>query len=127
MPKHVEHRRVLVAEQELDRPVLRRLKPRRRAERRAKTLVLGRRQRFKHRPLLEQLFLDQLDPSEDLETGLERVDADGIARRLELVDHELHPELGNLMLDDEQHLVVTRRGAADCRHRLLRRQQPIEA
>jgi hypothetical protein len=35
------------------------------------------------------------------------------------VDHELHPQLGDLVLDDEQHLVVARRIA----ERLLRGQQ----
>ena len=38
-------------------------------------------------------------------------------RRRELVDHQLHPQLGGLVLDDEQHLVVVRRA------RLLRREQ----
>ena len=31
-------------------------------------------------------------------------------RRLELVQHQLHPQLGNLVLNDEQHFVVPRRG-----------------
>jgi hypothetical protein len=30
----------------------------------------------------------------------------------QLVDHQLHPQLGHLMLHDEQHLVVMRRLAA---------------
>ena len=43
-------------------------------------------------------------------------------RRLELVDHQLHPQLGDLVLDDEQQLVVVRRvGQA-----LLRRQQRVQ-
>ena len=30
-------------------------------------------------------------------------------RRAQLVEHQLHPQLGGLVLDDEQHLVVVRR------------------
>ena len=73
--EHVEQRRLLVAEQELDRAVLRRLEARRRAERGPERLVLGRRQRLQHRPLLEQLLLDQLDAREDLEARVEPVRA----------------------------------------------------
>src|SRR6185295_7604315 len=89
--EHVEDRRLLVAEEELDGAVLRGLKARRRAERRAKRLVLGGRERFQHRPLLEELLLDQLDAREDLEAGAETIFAHEGDRRLELVDHELHP------------------------------------
>ncbi len=42
-------------------------------------------------------------------------------RCAQLVDHQLHPQLGDLMLHDEQHLVVVRRLA----QRLLR-EQPVE-
>ena len=69
-------------------------------------LVFGGRQRFQHRPLLEELLLDQLDAREDLEAGVETIVAHEGDRRLELVDHQLHPQLGRLMLDDEEHLVV---------------------
>jgi hypothetical protein len=41
--------------------------------------------------------------------------------RRKLVDHQLHPQLGGLVLDDEQHLVVVRRA------RLLRAEQAVEA
>ena len=43
-------------------------------------------------------------------------------RTPDFVDDELDPELGNLVLDDEQHLVVMWRIA----ERVLRREQPIE-
>ena len=43
------------------------------------------------------------------------------------MDHQLHPQLGRLVLDDEQHLVVPRRRVRAARQRLLRRQQPVEA
>jgi hypothetical protein len=48
-------------------------------------------------------------------------------RRAQLVDHQLHPQLGDLMLDDEEHLVVPRRLAGRARQRLLRVEQPVEA
>src|SRR5436190_8234827 len=106
--EYVDHGRVLVAEKEFERAVLPRLESRRRAERGAKGVVLRRRQRFEHRPLLEQLLLDQLDSRENLEARRQAILAYEGNRRLELVDHELHPQLGHLMLDDEQRLVVTR-------------------
>ena len=82
--------------------------------------VLGRRERLQHRPLLEQLALDLLHAREDLEAGRERVGLHVRDRRGELVDHQLHPQLGGLVLDDEQHLVVVRRARA------LRGEQPLE-
>jgi len=87
----VEDRGLLVAEQELDRTVLRRLETGRCSQRRPERLVFGRRQRFQHRPLLEELLLDELDTCQDLEARLERVGAHVRDRRAELVDHELHP------------------------------------
>src|SRR4030095_9600841 len=123
--KYIEHRRLLVAEQELDCTILRRLNPRRRSQRGAKRLVFRRRERLQHGPLLEQLLLDQLDAREDLEVGVETIGAHVRDRRLELVDQKLHPQLGYTMLDDEQHLVVTR-GACAAGQRLLGSEQPIE-
>jgi len=117
---------VLVAEQELDRAVLRRLESRRTAERGPKRLVLRRRQRLEHRPLLEELLLDQLDPREDLEARVEPVCPHEPGRCLELVEHQLQPQFGRLMLDDEQHFVVPRRRARGSRQRRLRTQQLIE-
>ena len=124
--EHVEHPRVLGAEQELERAVLRRLESRRAAERRAERVVLGRRQRLEHGPLLEQLLLDELHPREDLEARLERVDAHVADRGRQLVDHELHPQLGDLVLDDEQHLVVARRCSVAARQRMLRVEEAVE-
>ena len=125
--EHVEHRRLLVAEQELDRAILRRLESRRARQRRAERLVLGRRQRLQHRPLLEELPLDQLDAREDLEAGLQPVRAHVAHAAPELVDHQLHPQLGRLVLDDEQHLVVAAARPCVGGERLLRGQQPVEA
>src|SRR5438045_8774214 len=85
VPKHVEHRRALVAEQKLDCAILGRLESRRRAERRTKSFVLGRRQRLEHGRLLGQLLLNELDAREDLEGRLERIRARATASSLELV------------------------------------------
>src|SRR5207247_9777127 len=52
--KDIEHHCALVAQQKFDRPVLCRLEPRGMSENRAKRGVLGRRQGFEHRPLLER-------------------------------------------------------------------------
>ena len=125
--KNLERRGALVAEQKFDRAVLRRLEARRLSQHRAERLVLRRRERLQHRPLLEELLLDELDPGERLEACRELIGLHVADCRPELVDHQLHPQLGGLVLDDEQHLVVTRRLFRGPGQRLLRRQQPVEA
>ena len=125
--KDIEHHCALVAQQKFDRPVLCRLEPRGMSENRAKRSVLGRRQGFEHRPLLEKLLLDELNARQYLEARIELVDAHESYSGLELVDHELHPKLRRLMLDDEQHLVVPRRRVRSAGERLLRCQQRIKA
>ena len=113
---------VLVAEQELHGAVLRRLEARRRAQRAAELGVLGRRERGQHRPLLDERLLDVLDPGELLQRGRERVGGEVVAGRAQLVQQELEPQLGGLVLDDEQQLVVVDGAAA----RLLGREQLVE-
>ncbi len=127
MPEHVEHLRALVAQQEFDRAILRRLESARTGQRGSKRFVLGRRQRLQHRPLLEQLLLDELDARQDLEARVQRVGANKVDGRLQFVDHQLHPQLRDLVLDDEQHLVVARRLPVAAGQRYLRRQQVVEA
>lgn len=68
--------------------------------------VLGGGEGFEDGPLVEEHFLDLLDAGEDFEAGLEVVGLDEVDGGAELVDHELHPELGGLVLDDEEELVV---------------------
>ena len=75
------------------------------------------------RPLLEQLALHLLDAREHLQRRVDVVDAQARDRFAQLVDDQLHPELGDLMLNDEQHLVVMRRIA----ERLLRRRAACRA
>src|SRR5215831_9470288 len=127
VPEDLERGPALVAEQELERAILRRLEAGGAGERRTKRLVLGGRERLQHRPLLEELLLDQLHAREDLEIGRELIALHVAHGSLQLVDHQLHPQLGGLMLDDEQHLVVPRRSLGRARERLLRREQLIEA
>ena len=76
------------------------------AEHVAELHVLARRQRGQHAPLLEQLALDLLDAREALLGGPEVVDGEVREHRVELVDDQPHPQLGRLVLDDEQQLVV---------------------
>jgi hypothetical protein len=64
-----DHGGVLVAEQELDRAVLRRLEAGRLAEVIAELHVLDRGEGLQHGPLLEQLLLDGLDARKPLERG----------------------------------------------------------
>ena len=71
-----EHLAVLVAELELDDPVLQRLEAARGAEHVAELHVLARRQRGQHAPLLEQLALDLLDAREALLGRAEVVDGE---------------------------------------------------
>ena len=68
--------------------------------------VLRGRQGGQHATLLAELGLDVPHPGEDLERRLELVAADPADARPQFVDDELHPQLGGLMLDDEEHLVV---------------------
>ena len=110
MAKDLQDLGMLVAEQEFDGAILRRLKPDDWPSIGRNAVIFRWRQRLEHRPLLEELLLDQLDPRQDLEARIELDRAVHVTnRRLQLVHHQLHPQLGGLMLDDEQHLVVPRR------------------
>src|SRR5215469_3041600 len=90
---------MLVAEKEFDRAILVRLKARGAAERAAEIEIFARRQGREHVPGLDELRHDARDPRQHLECGREIVGADMRHRRLELVNDELQPKLGGLMLD----------------------------
>jgi hypothetical protein len=120
--EHLDHVGVLVAEQELDLTVLRRLEAGRRGQERPDQCVLRRRHRRQHGPLVGQHVLDVLDPGEPLERGREVVATEQVTRRAQLVHHQLQPQLGRLVLDDEEQLVVLGRRAL----RLLGREQEVE-
>ena len=117
--EHLQHGGVLVAQDELDRPVLVRLEARRVAERAAELRVLARGQRGQHRPLLGQRALDVLHPGQAFQRRGEVVVAQVRPGAAELVQHQLEPQLARLVLDDEQQLVVVLRVAP----RVLGRQQ----
>src|ERR1700761_25057 len=95
----LNRRGVLVAEQEFDLAVLERLKARCVAEYAAKLHVLRRRKRFKHGPLFEELHLDKLHARENLQRRWQTIVAQMIDGRAELVDEQLHPEFGDLVLN----------------------------
>ena len=118
----LEHLAVLVAELELDDPVLQRLEAGRVTEHAAELDVLARGQRGQDAPLLEELALDLLDAREALLRRAEVVGGQAAQDGVELVDDQPHPELGRLVLDDEQQLVVVL-GLAQ---RVLGAQQPVE-
>ena len=104
--EHRKHLAVLVAEDELHRPVLAGLEARGIAQEAAELGVLRGRQRGQDRPLLGEGLLDVLDAGDALERGAEIVGAQPGGRAAELVQHQLQPQLRGLVLDDEQHFVV---------------------
>jgi len=122
MREHLEHRCVLVAQGELDLSVLQRLEAGGRAQHATELQVLRGRQRLQHSPLLEQLALHLLHPRQDLQAGVHVVALQVGHRGGELVQHQFHPQLRDVVLHDEKHLVVMRRIA----QRPLRRQQGVQ-
>jgi hypothetical protein len=69
---------------------------------------------------MHQLLHDAADPREHLERGAQLVGRDMADGSLQLVQHQLHPQLAGLVLHDEQHLVVVGR------QRVLRAQHLVE-
>ena len=113
---------ILAPQLELEHAVLWRLETRCRAQRVAKRGVLRRRQRGQHGPLIDQLMLHLFDAIQHLDALRQLIVLQKQDGGIDLVDHELEPQLRHLMLDDEQHLVVLGRVA----DRLLRGEQPVE-
>ena len=116
----LQHRRVLVAEHELDAAVLPALEAAAVREVRADRRVLRRRHRGQHVPRMYQLLHDAAHAREHLEGRRQLVARDAADGGAQLVQHQLHPQLAGLVLHDEQHLVVLGR------QRMLRAQQLIE-
>src|SRR5688572_13836556 len=112
--------RVLVAEQELEHPVLVRLEARGLAKLVAERRVVRWRHRREDVPGLRQLRLHAGHTREHLEGRSKHVAAHVIDRAGELVYAELHPQLGRLVDDDEKHLIVMKR------LRALGRQHAVE-
>src|SRR5712664_3030954 len=84
---------VFVPEQEFDRTVLIGLQTARVLKHSPKLQVLVRRQGLEHAPLFEEHSLDLPDAGEDFERRLELVGSDVAKNLLELVNHQLHPQL----------------------------------
>ena len=122
MREHLQHRRVLVAQQKLDGAVLQRLEARRGPQQVAETHVFRGRQRLQHRPLLGQLAHHLLGAGQHLAALPDLVALEETDGGAKLVDHQLHPQLRDLVLHDEQHLVVVRRIG----DRVLRGQQAVQ-
>jgi hypothetical protein len=70
---------------------------------------------------VHQLVHDARHPGQHLEGRRQVVLADLFAHRLQLVQHQLDPQLAGLVLDDEQQLVVVGR------QRVLGRQDLVQA
>ena len=69
---------------------------------------------------MHQLFHDARHARQHFERGVEIVRLHTGPRRVQFVQHELHPQLAGLMLDDEEHFVVRRR------EQLLRAKDGVE-
>ena len=78
---------------------------------------------IQHRPLLGQLAQHLLGACQYLARLPDLVALQVADGRAQLVDHQLHPQLGHLVLDDEQQFVMVDRIG----YRLLRRQQSIQS
>ena len=75
-------------------------------QQRAKLAILAGRERSQHIPRVNQLLHDARDARAHLERGRQVVAPHLLARGAQFVQDQLQPQLGRLMLDDEQHLVV---------------------
>ncbi len=103
---HFDQVPILVPQQELERPILGRLEAGASSQLPAERAVVEGGHRREHVPGVNELRLDLCDASEHLERGVEIVPLDLANDGSELVKRKLHPELGHLMDDDEESLVV---------------------
>ncbi len=103
---HGDHVAILVAELELEQPVLQRLESGGAAERIAERGIFERRERRQHAPGAQQLFLQPRDARQHLERRIEVVAAHALEHVVELVQEQPHPQFRHLVDDDEQHLVL---------------------
>src|SRR5438876_12143361 len=116
----MDHRGILLANEELDHAILPGLKAGRLPKRSTKFRILAWRHRAKHIPGRVELLEDAGYPRQCLEGRLQVVRRDQPASRAQFVNRKFHPKLGSLVLDDKQHLVM---GAGQ---RLLRLQNLVE-
>ena len=104
-----EHRRVLVAQREFNTTVLGTLETTGVGEVRANRAVFRRRHGRQYIPGMHQLFHDFAHPRQHFECRAQLVTGDIGNGFAQLMQHQFHPQLGSLMLDDEQHLVMVGR------------------
>eukprot|EP01031_Cornospumella_fuschlensis_P040600 gene40600-49501_t len=102
----LEHGGVLVAQQELDAPVLRALEAAAPGQIRPDGAVLGRRHRGQHVPGVHQLLHDARHAGQHLEGLGGAVVRNGAARGVQFMQRKAHPQFGRLVLDNEQHFVM---------------------
>src|SRR5687768_10738698 len=117
--KHRQHLPVFVAQDEFHGAVLAGLESGGVPEEAPELRILRGRQRGQHGPLFGEGLLDVLDAGDALQGRTQIVCAEVGGGAAQLVQHQLEPELGGLVLDDEQHLVMVFR----CADGLLRAQQ----
>ena len=116
----LQHPLVLVAEDELDGPVLVGLEAGRVAEHAPELRVLAGRQCREDRPLVGDGAEDVLDPGQRLAGAADVVGVETAPDGAQFVQRQLQPQLRGLVLDDEERLVVV---VAD---RALRGQQRVQ-
>jgi len=102
----LEHDGILVAQQDLDAPVLRALKTAAAGAIGPEGRVFGWRHGGQHVPGVDELFHDARDAGQHLDGLVQAVRRDVGDGRFQFVQHQLHPELRGLVLDDEKRLVV---------------------
>ena len=113
--------RLALAREPFDRAELARLEAGRRRERVAELEEALGPHRLEHLELLEQQPLDRHDATQPRRGDVRAAVGQLVARRDQLVQHQLEPELVGLVDDDEQQLVVCAR-----RERLLQPQQVVD-
>jgi len=107
MPVRSYRRRLLVPERKLDQPILRRLKSGGLPQGIAEVRIVTRGHGGQHVPRLDELRLDPAHSRQVLECRLQVIGDDEPSRGRQLVQGQLHPQLGCLVDDDEEQLVMT--------------------
>src|SRR5258708_4889459 len=96
----------LQAGQELDLTELHRLEAAGRRKLRAKSEEILRRHRLQDIDLLDEKLFDDVDALQVVERKEHVVGIDSVARGLQLEEHDLEPQLVDLVGDDEKQLVM---------------------
>jgi len=105
-PVDLDNFRMLVAQDEFKLTILQRLKARGASQQIAKRGIVRRRHGGQHFPDRQQLCLHASDALEHLEGRTELIPAHALDNPVQFVQHQPHPQLRDLVHDDEQHLIV---------------------